>query len=331
MNREFHYYIVHYLARSAGFQPEEAEVIAISSQMVDESRLAWDVYDGSQSLKTEITQNYLFWDPDIARKAYLPFHFVPGNPAEAAHRRRDRTAHPLAVTADSSNVRSLLVAALRSQNLFRIGIALHAYADSWAHQNFSGTIDSFNQIGANTLVPAAGHLQAGTNPDIPDLQWEDPRLEAQYSTISNRIRFIEAARMIYRFLCTSKRRHFDDEPFVLEPLETLWQRRRAHRDDQIAIASDYVIYLDVPLWDPGLWLREVDAEEYRTPEILRAIAADGFGAARWDLAAGFGTITRGRIPFASWEGSRLAQWNSAVSAHRREFESLMQQKGIPIP
>ena len=331
MNREFHYYAICYLARSAGFPPDDAETIAISSQMVDESRFAWNVVDGSHSFMTEVTQNYLFWDPDIARQAYLPFHFVPGNPSEAARRRKDRQEHPLAVTADNANVRTLLIAALKSGSLYRIGIALHAYADSWAHQNFSGTVDSFNQILGNALLPAAGHLQAGTNPDTPALAWIDPRLEEPFSHVSNQQRFLEAARMIYRFLCTARKRRFDDEVFVLEPLEKLWQQRRTHPDDQIAIASDYVIYLNVPLWEPGLWLREVDAEEFRTPEMLRALSADGFGASWWGLASGLRTTARGSIPRASWEGSRLAQWNSAVLAHRREFESLMQQKGIPVP
>ncbi len=39
MNIEFHYYITKYLALSAGFEEDEAEIIAYSSQFVDDNYL----------------------------------------------------------------------------------------------------------------------------------------------------------------------------------------------------------------------------------------------------------------------------------------------------
>jgi hypothetical protein len=350
MNREFHYYVICYLAHKAGFSSGDSETIAISSQMVDDAKLPWSIGGSPEAgvqkpgrsakgLLTEVTQNYLFWDHDIARDVYLPFHFVPGDSRSVAARRSDKRVHELAVSQDSDNARSLLIEALRSGNLYRIGIALHAYADTWAHQNFTGTTDDFNAFGPNepapsmqfasSVLPAVGHLQAGRIPDLPQAIWEDPRLEAPYRTISNSARFLEAARMIYRFLSTSRRASFEDESFVLAPLEELWKKRRASRNDELAIASDYVIYFDVPAYDPDKWFMAMGAKEFSTSEMLKAVSTEGF-TNEWRSAPYRKAMTRGSISAARYRDSPFEQWNRAALAHRKAFADLMHRKGIRI-
>lgn len=342
MNREFHYYVVCYLARKAGFPPEHAETIALSSQMVDDSKLPWKIEDEQNSgnphalsagqstgFMTEVTQNYLFWNHKIARDVYLPFHFIPGDPQLAAMKRKDRKQHPLAVTADSQNARALLVDALRSGNLFRIGIALHSYADTWAHQNFTGTTDPFNELEAHTILPAVGHLQAGTTPDQPQALWRDMRLASPYEDISNSARFLEAARMIYRFLSTAQHKKFEDEAFVIGPLEELWMNRRTPKNDSLAAASDYVIYFDVPPYDPDKWFRSLEARQFDTRELLKAISAEGFGT-EWLSAFSGQSMVRGTISISKYSGSMFAQWNIAAIAHRNAFIKLMHAKGIQV-
>lgn len=340
MNREFHYYVVCYLARKAGFSPDQAETIALSSQMVDDSKLPWKIEDEqntrhalsarqSTGFVTEVTQNYLFWNHEIARDVYLPFHFIPGDPQLAAIKRKDRKLHPLAVTADSQNARSLLIEALRSRNLFRIGIALHSYADTWAHQNFTGTIDPFNELEAHTILPPVGHLQAGTTPDEPQALWKDTRLAPDYEDISNSARFLEAARMIYRFLSTAQHRKFDDEAFVIGPLEELWINRRTPKNDSLAAASDYVIYFEVPPYDPDKWLKPLGARQFDTRELLKAITTEGFGK-EWLSAFSSQSMVRGVISISKYRDSMFAQWNIAASAHRNAFIQLMHAKGIQV-
>ena len=342
MNREFHYYVVCYLARKAGFPPEHAETIALSSQMVDDSKLPWRIESGqnngdphgvsagqSVSFMTEVTQNYLFWDSKIARDVYLPFHFIPGDPQRAAIKRKDKQRHPLAVTADSQNARALLIEALRSGNLFRIGIALHSYADTWAHQNFTGTADPFNALEAGNILPAVGHLQAGTIPDQPQALWWDMRLAAPYENISNSARFLEAARMIYRFLSTAQHKTFEDEAFVIGPLEELWLNRRVSKNDSLAAASDYVIYFDVPPYDPDKWFRSLEPRQFDTHELLKAISTEGFGT-EWRGAFSGQSIVRGTISISNYRDSMFAHWNTAASAHRDAFMKLMHTKGIQV-
>ena len=93
-----------------------------------------------------------------------------------------------------------ITAALKTRNLFRIGIALHTYADSWAHQNFSGLLEDWNSVEKRSPVPAIGHAQAFRKPDDPGLMWSDPRLVPANAHIVNRDRVLAAARMIYKYL-----------------------------------------------------------------------------------------------------------------------------------
>ncbi|MHB0897831.1 MAG: DUF6765 family protein, partial [Spirochaetales bacterium] len=67
MNIEFHYYALQYIARRAGFSEEDASVIAISSQMVDECVASWKIEGGTDPSRSAISQNYIFWDEAVAR------------------------------------------------------------------------------------------------------------------------------------------------------------------------------------------------------------------------------------------------------------------------
>jgi len=340
MNKEFHYYVIWYLAAKAGFSPEDCSTIAIASQMVDDARLPWRIESESrQNCFTEVTQNYIFWDQSIAKNIYVPFHFLPGDISVSASMRIDGQAHPLAVSADSENARMLLIEALKTRNLYRIGIALHAYADTWAHQNFTGTQDALNAMDSNTpqtsmkqaagMLPSVGHLQAGTTPDIPHARWKDIRLEPKYERIENRSRFLEAARMIYRFLCTFCHSPFDDEYFVIDPLRKLWESRTASDFDELAYSSDYVIYFDVPLYDPCFWTASIGAKVLSARTILKDISREGF-TNEWRNEPFRSTLVRGKISASRYQNSPFHKWNEAVCAHRDAFIELMRKKGITI-
>jgi len=78
--------------------------------------------------------------------------------------------------------------------LYRIGIASHAYIDTWAHQNFVGVDDSFNGFDMNP-IPNVGHADALFNPDTINNTWNDNRLVDRY--INNNARFISAAEHLF--------------------------------------------------------------------------------------------------------------------------------------
>jgi len=73
---------------------------------------------------------------------------------------------------DSANARAVLKKALDSDNPCRLGIALHSYADTWSHQNFSGLQEPWNSVYPwynifKSIAPNIGHAEAGHLPDAP--------------------------------------------------------------------------------------------------------------------------------------------------------------------
>ncbi|PKL74513.1 MAG: hypothetical protein CVV27_20110 [Candidatus Melainabacteria bacterium HGW-Melainabacteria-1] len=231
--------------------------------------------------------------------------------------------------------REILVAALNTHNLYRIGLALHAYADTWAHQNFSGDAEAQNALDASSAFPAAGHLQAMKNPDNPRLVWIDGRLKEAFREIRNADRFVKAATMIYRFLCTYNRRPFSDEAFVTDRLGELWREKRAAGGralgDSTARASDYIIDFDVPPYSPEVWAMNaggVANARFSPPDPWRT----GYDRFAWlkdaatKASSAFGN-SRGRIPESGYLGSAFERWNLAVAQHREYCYSLFRQRG----
>ena len=210
MNIEFHYYVIHFLANQAGFGEDDAHTLAYSSQFVDHNIISYTIKIGGQTYTTFPTQNYGFWDDSFPQEVYIPFHFFPGNPDYEKAKRLDGRKNGLNCTPNGPRVKEQLLEALKSRNLYRVGIALHTYADSWAHQNFSGQLEEWNNIEKRSLVPAIGHAQALRKPDNPGLRWRDPRLRKENQAVENRDRMLAAARMIYKYLCTYNHRDFED-------------------------------------------------------------------------------------------------------------------------
>lgn len=204
MDIEFHYHITYIIARTAGFLPEEASIIATSSQYTDDNNEVYIINEGRpDAYSNYISQTMNIFKPQKELMNIYPvFHFMPGTLAEIAGnstRRRDGKLHLMNTVPDSSNSRQLLNAALYSHNLYRIGIATHMYADTFSHQNFVGFDDGFNNMKGvrETLIPSIGHADAKHQPDLPALKWEDKRLVSSHSEVDNKKRFLEATRCIY--------------------------------------------------------------------------------------------------------------------------------------
>ena len=165
---------------------------------------------------------------------YEVITFVPGDPARAAAARADGLSSPYTVTPNSDNVKELLVAAFKDKDPYLMGVAAHAFADSWAHQNFCGLQDATNDIGASGAaagLPPAGHLQALSSPDEPDGVWLDRRLKAGSERIVNRERFAAAAIKLYRYLRVYLGKPFSDDELVVARLEAVWSK--PSKDDRI--------------------------------------------------------------------------------------------------
>jgi Family of unknown function (DUF6765) len=273
VNIEFHYYILNVLLRRAGFAGEEARIIAHASQFVDYNIVTYTVDTPRGSYETMATQNYGFWGPETPRNIYVPFHFFPGSSDAAGAARRDGRTNVLSCTPDSPGAKKLLVAALKTRDPYRVGIALHTYADTWAHQNFSGLREDWNSCDDRTLIPPIGHAQVLGSPDKLTERWADPRLAADAARIDNRERFFAAARKIYKYLCTYNHRTFDDADAVMDALAMQLGEPGRERSMEERIL-DLCIEADIERYDR--------TEGVSDAVVTRDVADDADAAAGWD-------------------------------------------------
>jgi hypothetical protein len=259
MDLIFHYYTVYYLAREAGLESGWAERAAFSSQLVDAGVVRYAVRTEGGVFETPITQTYTFWDPVVGRDVYFPFHFFPGGIADGSGERADGATNASSCTPNSPGVKELLREALQTGDPYRIGIGLHTFADSWAHQHFSGLMERWNAVGESSLLPPVGHAQALSAPDKVGQVWNDPRLVPGAATIRNNHRFLAAAKKIYRYLCVFNRRTFEDEELVLHRLREIYETTDP--------STEFVLQADVPPYDHRAWMEAaMDLEDDDLPQ-----------------------------------------------------------------
>jgi hypothetical protein len=216
MQKDFHYDVVFALAKEAGYDSRDANTNAYASEYVDDNTdRQYGVSDDDGEFyvgfpeKIGKTANLYFpiitqavditsFQIEIQRYVYAPFHFIPGdNTVEI----RDRK-NPLCTTRGCKNAENLLTAALKSKDLYKIGVALHGYADTWSHERFSGFHEDWNRvyetISLKSLLPNIGHAELINKPDEISATWVDERFGDQ--KIDNRERAVLAAEQIFGFL-----------------------------------------------------------------------------------------------------------------------------------
>jgi hypothetical protein len=210
MEKDFHYFLIYSLAKITGYK--DADVLAYASQFVDdnnEGQFSIDEEETSFPEKIKSDEGYYYpimtqslspksLDIYVQKYVYLPFHFLPGDDTVEIKGTKNR----LNTTPNSNNAQRLAAVALQSDNPYQIGIALHTYADTWSHQNFTGLCEDWNALYPwynifKSLVPNIGHAEAGHAPDVISETWTDYRLNKK---INNEERAFEATEKIYALL-----------------------------------------------------------------------------------------------------------------------------------
>lgn len=293
MDVEFHYYMTYLVAAKAGFGPEDAFTIANACQYVDDNDMILEVDKGEASAyRNYISQTMNILKPKAKLfRIYPLFHFIPGNPRKSTAWRKDGKMHWLNTTPNSENAIRIFEAALATEDFHRIGVACHAYADTWAHQNFVGYYEPFNAMDdpLDQVTPNIGHADAGHNPDWPALVWRDRRLLNE--RVDNKANFLDAAEQMLRRLTN----HVDpqvSEAGVNKKAEELRQdldwaigerdqsnSYKGERTARYRELSDRASYGDRELvkYDEDLWLEEALNEN------VRGLRDRGdFTLARWD-------------------------------------------------
>lgn len=319
MNIDFHYYCVAVLARAAGFPPGDALTIAYASQYVDDATESDLISIGDTKFEPVRTAHAglgyvsaLRWA--VQKRIYLPFHFLPPYPFTYK-------THKIVTVPNSLFARRLLEWADSDpdprRRLCAIGIALHTYADTWAHKGFSGGWNKDNDVESiyvceggmwkpltigNVIFdfqPPIGHVQAGSLPDIPYLVWKFTcGRTGEVCERNNPRDYLNAAQRIYQELAELLedradsaihwknlhgpiRRLFTLPQAGLEQRCAAWQQTFAYLFEGIPFAYDRLAWRTDAL-DPGN-LREVawDAGPRRRRKHLRFNMAKGFFESQW--------------------------------------------------
>ena len=257
MQMDFHYYCIAVLARAAGFNRDDALIIAYASQYVDNSTeskqleiidpntgriLAFDpVRSAYDLLKPRQGLESLEWSSQ--KKVWIPFHFIPPHPFDFENPRFDFVTRPGSafaelVLSDAANEPHYL------RRLIRIGVAMHTYADTWAHHGFSGRrSEEENEVEGlevavpesdqwkllvienllDDVLPEIGHAEAMFLPDVPYLHWRcEIGPEGIVGGGDNVKRFLRASKRIFDRLRQIRTTHSDD-PIEPVPWGNGWE------------------------------------------------------------------------------------------------------------
>lgn len=160
MNIDFHYGVVYAMARLGGLLPADALTVAHACQYVDDSTTPGLLdFEGGEMFERFPTAHSLF-DYHNAfnqgnRLTWVPFHFLPAGIGESLEERA--ICRPNSDVAKTV-VRRAIEHRTADNGLHRLGVTLHTYVDTWAHQGFSGIKSDFNSV-SDLVAEDCTHLQ----------------------------------------------------------------------------------------------------------------------------------------------------------------------------
>lgn len=229
MQIDGHYSLTYVVARYAGMTHSDAEKLAYCAQYVDEATNSDPVRFDNGAMFNRISSAHKMLDyrngNELANHlAWIPFHFLPGNQGKPSDTIPEGGfIQRLVCTPDSPVARDMLkaVAAYRNSSfgLHMMGIAMHVYADTFAHQGFAGVSHEINQVeqiesnsdssllarvrdnivnwSISTISPL-GHGPALSFPDRPYAEWSYVNGRGDKVTRNNTEDFLSAANQMYK-------------------------------------------------------------------------------------------------------------------------------------
>ncbi|QOI95895.1 DUF6765 family protein [Aeromonas salmonicida] len=229
MQIDGHHALTYVVARHAGLDHAKAEILAYSAQYVDEATNSQPVQFSNGAMFNRNASAHKMLDyrntNELANHlAWIPFHFLPGNQGLKPESEPDGSfIQRLVCTPDSYVARDMLKAVAQHQTkpfgLHLMGIAMHVYADTFAHQGFAGVIHKINEVneidsdvdgsllsrvkdnfmswGVSTTSPL-GHGAALSFPDRPYANWSYTNGLGQRIERSNTETFMNAANQMYK-------------------------------------------------------------------------------------------------------------------------------------
>ncbi|MDR2359937.1 MAG: hypothetical protein LBD85_01475 [Oscillospiraceae bacterium] len=347
MDMNFHYFAVKTIADFVGFSNNESQMIAEASQLVDDFDLympLWlnSVPEYAASRANRIVGGYRFrvvttgFNTSLdminmtlhsnPERVVTPFHFIPRNPRLTSIESKYRAE--LRVTPAKINDGSLIAQMLekakktlsniteyagRMAELMHIGMLLHTFADTYAHQLFSGSHGWENHASLIRVIKnkdgsditeqyepekyhlyfSLGHANLNHAPDDTFItftaklkQSEDDKDYSLVYTRNNGAEFLTAAKEIAKYLCACKGTTFTSD---------LWERLEGVLAkgflSEPCTEDDIPRYRDlVPDWDRKLnWERKLDWNDVGSTGLELRLVSERKFALEWSaICADFG-------------------------------------------
>ncbi len=158
MQIDFHHTATYAIARIAGFAHEDASIIAHCAQYVDDATNTGTIEFDNGAMYSHISSAHKHFDyrnfSDLAmQRVWLPFHFLPGNGGKVAGDNPNGSfIEKIICLPDSPVAQDMIASCIREREarygLHRLGVTMHVYADTWAHQGFAGVNHRVNDIRA---------------------------------------------------------------------------------------------------------------------------------------------------------------------------------------
>ncbi|GGI71389.1 DUF6765 family protein [Shewanella gelidii] len=230
MQIDGHHALTYIAARFAGFSQMQASTIAYSAQYVDDATNSGTIKFSNGAMYNRISSahqmlDYRNFDELANHQVWAPFHFLPGNNGlPAGENPHGSFIHKLVCHPDSFVAKDMLKQAIADRDkpygLHRLGISLHVYADTFAHQGFAGVTHKVNEVHHLKSNDSAldqgffqkiksffvsesyplGHGAALSFPDKPYLVWSYTNGLDQKVKRDNRDIFLEATDKMCRVM-----------------------------------------------------------------------------------------------------------------------------------
>jgi hypothetical protein len=305
MQIDFHHAATYVIARCGGFSHEDAALVAHCAQYVDDATNGGTIEFDVGAKYSRISSAHKTFDyrnfADLANhRVWIPFHFLPGNggfpagedpPGGFINKLICRPAPSNPVAEDM--LRHAMADRRRPYGLYRWGITMHVYADTWAHQGFAGVNHEINEVHELSMSDETlrsrikrfvsectsgafplGHGGALSAPDKPYLRWSYKNGYGEVIERDNPKDYLEAA----QHMCKAMRRYRIGDPNAEVPgLED---------NDAAAIAV-------------------LLAEEYEDGEGRHAI---------WAQRLAEGAFSFGAVELPSYIGKGINSWKHAALA-----------------
>ncbi|MGI1657891.1 MAG: DUF6765 family protein [Desulfitobacterium sp.] len=298
MKKDCHFYALLALSRACGFKKKSSNTIAYASQFVDDAKInlilfqniaqneALDAVENTPAFFNIATCHSYFRIDTFNYEAMVnntsAFHFVPG--CQGKH-----FTKKLRCKEESPVILALLNEACQEDNLVKLGMVMHPYADTFAHQGFSGMLSKVNAINNcqieselslswiesfpdyikgfgkekferyfDKVMPAYGHAQALDFPDLPYLVWsyeydhsDDFKGSYQRVEVDNRDRYQRAFLKIKEQLerYLTLYPHHRDPTVRFTQFELLWEALLYKGHDQVRIKNWQKLMIKLGLFD----------------------------------------------------------------------------------